>query len=330
MNQDRRERDLILERFPPGEVSKQWLELVHDGLGQPVRLPVMLMRGAEPGPVCGITAAVHGNEVNGIPAIHKLFEMIDPQKLRGTIAAVMVVNVPSMLMRRRRTDDGTDLNHIFPGRATGRESVVYAWRVFNRLIKHFDILLDLHTASFGRVNSLYVRADMMHLETRRMALLQRPQIIVHNPPSDGTLRGAAAAAGIPAVTVEIGNPSRFQTALINRTAKGLRAVLEAWDMVPHRPHLRIQGNPVICERSEWLYTQHGGLLTVVPKVTDKVKCGEDVARLVDPFGDLIHSYHAPHDGIVIGHSVDPVASTGARILHLGTIAADDSPLMHVK
>lgn len=43
-----------------------------------------------------------------------------------------------------------------------------------------------------------------------MARLQQPQIILHNSGQDGTLRSAAAARGIKAITVEIGNPQTFQ------------------------------------------------------------------------------------------------------------------------
>ena len=43
-------------------------------------------------------------------------------------------------------------------------------------------------------------------------------------------------------------------------------------------------------------------------------------RQVDVFGDLVREYVAPHRGIVIGKSVEPVSATGARILHLGHMA----------
>lgn len=48
--------------------------------------------GAFTGPVVGITAAVHGNELNGIPLIHRLFHEIDCGTLCGTLVAIPVVN----------------------------------------------------------------------------------------------------------------------------------------------------------------------------------------------------------------------------------------------
>jgi len=317
--------DLDLASFPQGEISHAWLRLADDGLGLPIRVPLIIARGGREGPVAGITAALHGNEVNGIPVIHRLFRKLDARRLRGTLVAVPVANVPAYLLHQRRTDDGVDLNHVFPGRPVGREAMVYAWRLFDRVVRKVDVLLDLHTASLGRVNSLYVRADLRNPDTLRMAELQRPQIMVHSPPADGTLRGAAADVGIPAVTVEIGNPSRIHREYVKRSVTGIRAVLADRGMVPRRE--LAQTEPAVrCTTSEWLYTDGGGFLDVKVRVMEQVQAGQEIATLTDPFGQIIETYTAPYDGIVIGHSVDPVASTGARILHLGTLARPGHPL----
>ena len=154
-----------------------------------------------------------------------------------------------------------------------------------------------------------------------MAYLQRPRIILHNPPSDHTLRGAADELGIPAITVEIGDPQVFQPRHIKPTLAGVRAVLCHFEMIPKRAHA--EGvPPIVCGRSEWLYTDHGGLLEVLPAVASMVAKGELIARQRDVFGDLVQEYFAPFDGVVIGKSVNPVSPTGARIMHLGQISTD--------
>ena len=317
---------LDLEALPVGRVLRMWVELIHDGLGQPMRVPVLVARGRREGPVCGLTAAIHGNEVNGIPVIHRLFRRTDLERLRGTLVGVPVANITAFMHRQRRTDDGFDLNHLFPGKPKGREADIYAYRLMERVIRKFDLLLDLHTASFGRVNCLYVRADMRNIDTARMAYLQRPQVIVHSEPADGTLRGAAAEAGIHSVTLEIGNPQRFQQELARRSLVGIRSVLSAWGMLPKR-QVAPGDAPVICESSSWLYTDHGGLLNVLPTVTERVLAQQVVGRLSDAFGEVVREYVTPHDGVVIGHSTDPVANTGARILHLGRPATEASGLV---
>ncbi|MFT4624084.1 MAG: putative deacylase [Myxococcota bacterium] len=315
---------LDLNSLAPGVVHRRWLRLVDDALGLPVRLPLLIARGRKPGPVLGLTSTVHGDEVNGVAVIHELFRKLEPTRLAGTVVGLPVTNVPAFHRHARRTPHGMDLNHHFPGSPTGNDIQVYSHRLLDRVVRHLDLLLDLHTASRGRANCLYVRADMQQPATARMAYLQRPQIILHNPASDGTLRGAASDLGVPAITVEVGNPSRFQREYIRRSVVGVRAVLAEYRMIKMRP-VSLGAPPVVCASSQWLYTAHGGLLTVHPAVADDVSEGQCIAELVDAFGDPVASYTAPNDGIVIGRAVDPVAATGARVIHLGMRAADDVP-----
>jgi predicted deacylase len=315
-------RELDIEQLPKGVITRVHIELVGDGLASDVLVPVLVARGSRDGPVFGITAAVHGNELNGIRAIHSLFQGIEVHALRGTLVGVLAVNVPGLHNHQREFIDGRDLNHLFPGDSHGDVARVYAFRVIERIVSHFDYLVDLHTASFGRINSLYVRADMTDPKCARMAYLHRPQIIVHNPASDKTLRGTAMELGIPAVTVEIGDPQRFQPRYIKSTRTGLRSVLADARMLPRRA-LAQKAEPVICQRSYWLYTDRGGLLEVLPDATEMVDKGQPVARLRNAFGDVIREYGAPEQGIVVGKSVNPVGQTGARILHLGVVAPSD-------
>ena len=311
-------KEFNIDEIPKGKRTHYWLYLISDGFGSPISIPVIVVRGMEDGPVLGLTAAVHGNELNGISVIQRLCSEIDVKELKGTIVAIPVVNVPSFVRRKRRFNDGVDLNHIMPGKKDGNVSDVYAYRFIDRIARHFDYLLDLHTASFGRVNSYYVRADMSSDVTSQLALLQNADIIVHNPPSDGTLRGTADELGIPAITIEVGNPNTFQKRLIKSGVTGIHNVLCYLKMI-NDVIVREDKETVICQTSSWMYTDRGGLLTVNAELREKVKEGDVVATLRNVFGDKIKDYHAPSDGIIIGKSVSPVNQTGGRILHLGSI-----------
>lgn len=305
-----------IEDTPRGTIKHYWLKIISDGFANPICIPLMVARGLEDGPILGITAAVHGNELNGISVIQRLFNEIEIDTLRGTIVGVPVVNVPSFIRKMRRFNDGVDLNHIMPGKAEGNLSSVYAYRFIDRFVKHIDYLLDLHTASTGRINSYYVRADMSHPVVKKLAELQNPDIIVHNPPLDGTLRGAADDLGIPAITLEVGNPSTFQKKLIKSGVDGVHNVLCYLNMIDEEI-ITIEKRTIVCEKSMWIYTDTGGLLTVPVELRQELKKGDVIAHLRDIFGKKIKDYYAPHDGIVIGKSVSPVNQTGGRILHLG-------------
>lgn len=310
--------DFNIEDTPRGTSSNYWLKIISDGFSNPICIPLMVMRGMKDGPVLGITAAVHGNELNGISVIQRLFNEVSVEELSGTIVGVPVVNVPAFIRKKRRFNDGVDINHIMPGKEDGNISQVYAYRFIQRFVKHIDFLLDLHTASTGRINSYYVRADMEHPQVKKMATLQNADIIVHNPPLDGTLRGAADDLGIPAITLEVGNPSTFQKKLIRSGVDGVHNVLCDLNMIDDEIMIT-EKKTVICQKSMWIYTDTGGLLTIPVELRQIVKKGDLIAVLRDIFGSKVKEYFAPHDGIVIGKSISPVNQTGGRILHLGLL-----------
>ena len=176
---------LEIADFPVGAISTAFINMVKEGMSNWIRIPVIVARGHQDGPVLGLTAVVHGNELNGVPCIHKVISEIDVSRLVGSLVAVPIVNVPGYLTFCREFSDGKDLNRYFPGTPDGTASQVYNFNFFSKIVKKFDYLLDLHTASFGRINSYYVRADLNDPMSSVFAKLQQPQIILHNSGQDG-------------------------------------------------------------------------------------------------------------------------------------------------
>lgn len=307
---------LVPGDLPRGKICRRWLEISSAALGSPVLVPLLAARGRQDGPVLGVTAALHGNELNGIPVVQRLFQELDATELKGTVIGVPVLNVPSFLAQERIFPDDADLNRIMPGRPDGGESDVYTHRLLERLLTRFDCQVDLHTASFGRVNSHYVRADMSQPPVAELARVQNADIIVDSAGERGTLRLLLGNQGTVCVTVELGDPHVYQHEMIDRGLTGVRNTLRHLGMLPGKPE-RPRRVAVECSRAYWLYTDRGGLLDVLPGVGARVKRGETIARLTNVFGDEVHHYTAPEAGIVVGRSVNPVNHTGGRILHLG-------------
>ncbi|OBZ82949.1 N-alpha-acetyl-L-2,4-diaminobutyric acid deacetylase [Choanephora cucurbitarum] len=331
---------LEVEDFPLSTISTAWIKMMTQGLSEWLKLPVIVCRGSEDGPVLGITAAVHGNELNGVPCIHRVISQIDVSKLKGTVVAVPCVNVWGYLKFQREFADGRDLNRQFPGKEDGYASQVFCHHLMTKIISQFNYMVDLHTASFGRVNSYYVRADMNDDIGASMAKLQQPQILLHNSGQDGTLRSAAAARGIKAITVEIGNPQTFQDVYIQWSFMGIMRIMDHFEMYSLQninasepitlslssKELAGPSHTVLCSRGFWIYTKTGGILEVYPNVNTLIRKGDIIARIKNMFGNIAEEYFAPCTGVVIGRSSNPVAMAGDRIVHMGIIKRTDEVL----
>ena len=310
--------ELDIENIPENSVNYGTINIFEDRIGRKVGIPTIAITGNQKKPVFGIVAAIHGNEINGIPVIHQLIRELRDKDIYGTIVAIPVGNVPGYLQYRREFIDGIDLNRIFPGKGVGTPSEEYAYHFMNRIVKKFDYLIDLHTASFGRTNSHYVRTDTTNPEIQKLLPLLHADIIVNTTGPEGTLRNAAMDINIPSMTIEVGNPQRFQNDVAKEAMIGIRNILAYLKIIDAKIEFPAQ-KPVYCKESKWLRVHEGGILTVHPKLVEKITKGEKIATLVDIYGRKDIDYFAEEDGIVIGKNRNPVVSTGDRILHLGKV-----------
>jgi predicted deacylase len=309
-----------ISSYPSSQVSNFFLRLYENALGVPVKVPFIVAKGTEEYPVVGITAAVHGNELNGIRIIHGLLKALDMRKLKGTLLCVPVVNVPAFNLGQRYFIDGTDLNTVFPGNRQGPPSAQYARAFFNTFLPSCNYLIDIHTASEGRINSLYVRADLRHDIASKMARLFDPEIILHSTGGGKTLRNAAHRHGIPAITVEAGNPAVIQGKMIREGVRGITNILSHFGMLNRKPNLH--SSTVICTSSKWLRTTGGGLLTTTFSLRERISKNATIAEQIDCFGSTVASYTAPYDGVVIGMASDPTSVPGTRYCHLGKVGTE--------
>lgn len=318
--------EIQLDKIAPNQIKKYWLKMIDNGLGQPVYIPIIIAKGKTEKPVLGLAAAIHGNELNGIRVIQEVFEELDVDSLNGTIIAVPGLNAISIPLHIRRYIDEEDLNRNFPGKEKGNRSQHYVWQINEKLLPKFDYLVDMHTASFGRENTLYVRADLNDPRIKKMAELQDADIILNNKgiPSVNeqiaatrTMRAEAMLKGIPTITVEYANPQVYQPEIIERGKIGIQNLMSWLDMAPTK--VKSTDKPVLCKKSYWLYIDQGGYLEVLPALNQQVQQNELIAILRNPFGDIIENYYAPEAGIVIGKSSNPINMSGGRILHLGIL-----------
>lgn len=315
---------IILDDYETGILHKVWLALGEGGFNQPIKIPVIIAKGKDNGKVLGLTAAIHGNELNGIRIVQQVMNSLNVSELIGTVIAIPGLNPLAIASNQREFVDLQDLNRLFPGKENGNRSQQMAFQIAEKVIPLFDYHVDLHTASFGRVNSLYGRGNMEDEVLANMLRALEPDIIVSNKgkasfgeASGLTMRAFAIGKGVKSITVEFGDPQVYQEKMINRGIVGIGNLLKWLQFIPGAIDLAEPQN--ICSKSYWLFTKKGGYLEVFVELKEKVVKGQSIGVLRDSFGQIVEEYVAPEDGIVIGKSTNPVNISGGRIIHLGIL-----------
>ncbi|MDH3303882.1 MAG: succinylglutamate desuccinylase/aspartoacylase family protein [Gammaproteobacteria bacterium] len=288
--------------------------------GVPVSTPVLVVNGLHPGPTLCLTAAVHGDELNGIEMVRRVMHDIAPKKLSGAVIGVPIVNVQGFRRGSRYLPDRRDLNRYFPGNPNGSAAARIAYSLFNDVIAHCDALVDVHTGSFERANLPQIRADLRNPDVVTLTQGFGSMVVLHSKPTVGTLRHAATLAGIPAVTLEAGGPSQLELAEVKHGVKGLETLLTTLGMVKKS---RFWGDPEpVYYRSSWVRANNGGILLADVSLGSTVRKGDLLGTITDPMSNQRSELFSPYSGRIIGLARNQVVMPGFAAFHVG-IQADD-------
>ena len=286
------------------------------GLSQPT--PVLVVNGSKPGPNLCLTGAVHGDELNGIEIIRRTMYDLEPDKLSGRVIGVPIVNLPGFQQGSRYLPDRRDLNRHFPGSTDGSLADRIAHSLFESVIRHCDMLVDIHTGSLKRTNLPQLRADMNNSDVAELTLGFDRMAVVHSTGTAGMLRYAAVEAGIRAVTMEAGESLRIQEHQIKAGVNSLTSLMDKEGMISR---MFVWGDPEpVYYDSEWIRAEHGGILFSEINLGAKVSEGEILGYVSDPITNAQHPIRASSNGRIIGMAVDQVVMAGFAAYHVGTEA----------
>ncbi|WP_405238247.1 succinylglutamate desuccinylase/aspartoacylase family protein [Lentisalinibacter orientalis] len=307
--------ELLGSTVPPASYQRLSWSATELFEGIPVDTPVLVMNGRYPGPVLCLTAAVHGDELNGIEIVRRVLHDLDPQKLSGAVIGVPIVNLQAFRRGSRYLPDRRDLNRYFPGNPAGSAASRIAHSFFNSIVRHCDALVDLHTGSFDRANLPQLRADLRDPGVVTLTQGFGATVIINSIPADGTLRQAATDAGIPTVTLEAGGPSRLETEEVSHGVKGIETLLNTLGMVRK---VSLWGDPEpVYYRSTWVRANRGGILLSEVDLGRRVSAGDLLGTITDPITNARTNIYAPTDGRVIGMALNQVVMPGYAAFHIG-------------
>ena len=283
-----------------------------------LHIPVTVVHGLKPGPRLWLSAAVHGDELNGVEIIHRVLRRLPDPLRRGTVVAVPIVNVFGFIGGSRYLPDRRDLNRSFPGSARGSLASRIAHLFLHEVVARCTHGLDLHTAAEDRSNYPQVRGDLTDPETLKLAKAFAAPVMVQSNTRPGSLRGAATKRGQPVLVFEGGEASRFNEGAIEVGMNGIFGVMRSLGMVAKTPQPKRPRSMLVTE-SSWVRARRGGLMRMIVNEGDRVRSGQQLGTVGDPFGAERVAIRAPFDGVVIGKTNNPVVHGGDSLVHIGKL-----------
>ncbi|WP_188085134.1 succinylglutamate desuccinylase/aspartoacylase family protein [Sulfurimonas denitrificans] len=282
----------------------------------PTKLPIHVIRGRKNGPTIFISAAIHGDELNGIEIIRRLRKLAILKNIRGTIILVPIVNIYGIMTLSRYLPDRRDLNRSFPGSTHGSLASRVAKIFFDEIVRKCDLGIDLHTASIHKSNLPQIRTNINNEYIFNLAKAFQAPVILHSELRDGSLRAVAQDEGIPILLYEAGEALRFDEKCIRIGVNGIINVLRESGMLTKVMKKAEKNPPIVTKNSQWIRSIESGMLRTIKALGDTVRQDEIIAFIDEALGDSSFELRAPFDGVIIGKSEIPLVQEGDAVFHI--------------
>ncbi|MCX6130149.1 MAG: succinylglutamate desuccinylase/aspartoacylase family protein [Proteobacteria bacterium] len=306
----------------PGERQKIYLKIGKLYDNTDIKIPIEVICGRADGPTLFVSAAVHGDELNGVEICKRLLDMRQLKEISGTLIVIPIVNVFGFNNLSRYLPDRRDLNRSFPGSPRGSLASRLAHVFMSEVVDKATHGIDLHTGAVHRRNLAQIRADIEEPETLRLAEAFGIPVIIRSNARDGSLRQAVLERNLPMLLFEGGEALRFDERVIKVALNGIMSVMYEigmLDQTKRLPRLVPGGQkPFIAKSSYWIRATRSGIIRLLARIGRHVHKDEVIGVISDPYGDEIETVRSRIDGIVICASMLPVVHEGDALFHIAT------------
>ncbi len=307
--------------IPPGKRKRVGIQVAKLYDYTEMTIPVEVVRGKKDGPVLFVSAAIHGDEINGIEAIKRLLaRKTILSGIRGTLIAVPIINVFGFHQIVRYLPDRRDLNRCFPGSKLGSLGAQIAHIFMREIVEKCTHGIDLHTGPIHRTNLPQIRASTDDPETERLALAFGVPVVLNSNLRDGSLRQAAADKDIRMLLFEGGEALRYEEKVIRSAMRGIISIMNAIGMIDQEKiNIRQRKKEVFVARSSyWIRAPHSGSLRIRKGLGAMVNKDEVLGIISDTFGQGKIEVRARETGVVIGMNNLPLINSGDALFHIAT------------
>ncbi len=284
-------QDLVVANLKAkaGEKKTGVVEFAVDG--KPFNLEVFLINGSAEGPTLVVTAGIHAAEYASIAAALELGQKLSPDRLKGRVIVVPLVNQRGFRLRSIYINplDGVNLNRIFPGKVDGSASEQIAAWVFENAIKQANFYIDLHggdliealvpfTIYYCTGNEAVDNASIEMAKTFGIPYLVRSEGM-------NSTYSAASRAGIPAILTEAGGQGIWRKDQVELHVNGLHRVLRQYGMLEGPAPEKVANK--MLDNFIWMRSEAEGFWYPAIEVGAKVNKSQRLGQVKDAWGNVL-------------------------------------------
>lgn len=318
-NKEDKEFIVLGKRIEPGESKTLDFSIAKLYTSTKIEIPIIVERSKKPGPTVLLTAAVHGDEMNGVEILRRLIANKINKPKRGTIICIPILNMLGFLSASREFPDGRDLNRAFPGSKTGSLASRVAYHFTKEILPFADYCLDFHTGGGSRFNAAQIRVRPNDPDLLALANVFEAPFTVISRNIEKTYRTTCAKKGIPNLLFEGGKALESHKQIVGYGVDGVMRFLAHLDMLRDKFEVpKAIANTVLIEKSRWIRATKSGLLHVKIECNKHVEKGEFLATITDPYGKMRFKVLAPNEGYIFNVNQAPIVHQGDAIFHIST------------
>jgi|TARA_B110000908_G_scaffold122831_1_gene144056 predicted deacylase len=300
--------------IPKGKRTILDLEVARLHTRTTVKVPVIIERSKNPGPVVLLLAGIHGDEINGVGIIREIISQKINRPISGTIICIPVFNIFGYLIQTREFPDGRDLNRMFPGSLNGSLASQFAHQFTKEIAPHVDYVIDFHTGGGERDNIAQIRCSKEDKRGLELAKIFNPPMIVFSNIISKSLRDTLHKMGKTILLFEGGKSKEFDASIINEGVNGTKNILIHLGLI--EGEITVKKTPIFVEKAKWLRASYSGMFKIMAKNGTFVKKKEVLGIIQDPFGEFKKKVYAPFDGHIFCINKTPIVNKGDALFHV--------------
>jgi len=305
---------LLGKEIPKGKCTVLDLEVAKLHTRTTVKVPVIIERSVNPGPVVLLLAGIHGDETNGVGILREIIDLGINKPKNGIIICIPVFNIFGYLIQTREFPDGRDLNRMFPGTLNGSLASQFAYQFTKEIAPFVDYVIDFHTGGGERDNIAQIRCSEDDEKALELAKVFNPPMIVFSNTIAKSLRDTLHKMGKTVLLFEGGKSKELNPTIINEGVNGTKNVLIRLGVVEGK--IAVRETPIFVSKAKWLRASHSGMFKIKVANGSFVKKRDILGVIQDPFGEFKKKIYAPFNGHIFCINKTPIVNKGDALFHM--------------